>query len=210
MYSLLRVSANGSSSNQIEFIGQNLTDTQVREEVELQLRQQAEATAKARREIDPQYSDGERFYFSEENTVSVWCCDGVKHDLTYLADEVGRDRGLQPNHVANAIITAGRFVTQDYNITEHPSQNRNQSLKESWGSNYCVGDIYFVIPRGQSLPDLAVYGDNPISFIIKMERQRPYHLRCSWGASEEYMALLRSWGSNPYLSKKTKTSEALL
>lgn len=239
MYSLVRISAT-SASNQIEFIGSNLSDTQVRTEVESKLTQQAVATANARREIDLHYPHYDGSCSFERNTVSVWCCDGAKHHLSYLADEVGKNRELQPNHVANAIITAGRFVTQDYNTTEHTSQNRNQALKESWGSNYCVGDIFFMIPNGHSLPDFTVYGENPISFIINMELQRPsesmineygelvaknkidsrmyrplrsglitlemienapwafidYHLRCSWGASEEYMALLRYWGFN--------------
>ena len=47
------------------------------------------------------------------------------------------------------------------------AHSRNQELKDTWGTNYCVGDVYFVLPDGCPSLDLSVFGNNPIDFILQ-------------------------------------------
>jgi hypothetical protein len=56
----------------------------------------------------------------------------------------GRCIPLVPNHWANALADAGRFITKDFNDIGR-MVCRNQNLKDSIGANYFVGNIVFKI-----------------------------------------------------------------
>lgn len=94
----------------------------------------------------------------------IWCSDGERHDVdTYYHDE-GIENNLLPNHRANAIISAGRFTSKDFDTLDIDCIN--QELKESCGSNFIVGDIVCKIPEGHPIPDMNIYGGSPIHFIM--------------------------------------------
>jgi hypothetical protein len=109
----------------------------------------------------------------ERGTFLLWCEDDKKHYVKMYFDEKGKHKSLVPNHRANAMIDAGRFSTKDFDNIDNcfvdnyqrEARNRNQDLKESWGSNYLVGDVICVIPNRDPLPDFSVFGENPIDFI---------------------------------------------
>ena len=100
----------------------------------------------------------------------IWCVDGQRHLMTVYYDSDGEDKHLVPNHRANALITAGRFTTRDFNDIVDRTRgqlqpNFNQELKDQWGSSFLLGDIICVINEGDSLPDFDIYGNNPINFV---------------------------------------------
>jgi hypothetical protein len=111
-------------------------------------------------------------------TVSLWCVDGESRDLSIYADENGKSKGLSPNHRMNAMIDAGRFLSMDYDTIKPRSQN--QRLKDSWGSNYFVGDVFCKVPVSGPLPDLSVFGENPIAFIMQ-ERTASDQMKDEYG-----------------------------
>ena len=103
----------------------------------------------------------------ERKTLLFWGDDGKRHDFDIFADENGKSKSLPPNHRLNAMINAARFTTKTFDTIGHC---QNQNLKDSWGSNYFVGDVYFQVPAGYPFPDLLVFGDNPINFIMQDRR----------------------------------------
>ena len=108
---------------------------------------------------------GDPDIFIERESFLVWCQDGKRHTMELYCDENGKEKGLPPNHRVNAMIHAGRFTTKMF--CDVDSKSRNQKLKDSWGPNYCVGDVLWKVPSGKPMPDTCVYGDNPILFIME-------------------------------------------
>ena len=94
-------------------------------------------------------TSGSESLILKRQTMSFWCTDGKRHKLDYLCDGEGKDKYLLPNHRVNALIHAGRFTSKDF---DNIAPSRNQELKDTWGSNYCVGDVYFVLPDGCWMP----------------------------------------------------------
>ena len=113
----------------------------------------------------------------ERTTLLFWGDDGKRCVFNIFADENGKSKGLPPNHRLNAMVNAGRFTTKSFD-TIGPS--KNQDLKESSGSNYFVGDVYFEIPAGCPYPDLIIFGDNPINFIMQ-ERTASNQMKKEYG-----------------------------
>jgi hypothetical protein len=104
----------------------------------------------------------------ESQDYTFWCTDGLRHELRVYMDGEGRDpKALEPNHRANAMADAGRFVTTDFNMTD--DESRNQQLKEAQGSNYFFGDIIIVNGERDPQPDMSVYGQNPVRFITTIK-----------------------------------------
>lgn len=104
----------------------------------------------------------------ESQDYTFWCTDGLRQELRVYMDGKGRDpKALEPNHRANAMADAGRFVTTDFNMTDDESMN--QQLKEAQGSNYFFGDIIIVNGERDPQPDMLVYGQNPIRFITTIK-----------------------------------------
>jgi len=93
-----------------------------------------------------------------------WCHDGNTHSFEIMLDEDGRRKSLPPNHRVNAMIHAARFTTKSFDTV---GQSRNQQLKDTSGSNYVVGDVYFKVPLGGPSPDLSIFGINPIEFLLQ-------------------------------------------
>ncbi len=108
--------------------------------------------------------------FIEHGTYSMWCKDNKRHQIRTFCDEKGRSKGLLPNHRANAMIDAGRFTTREFDFIDI---TRNQNLKDSWGSNYVVGNLICEIEldgdNDAIIPDSRIFGDNPIQFILSHE-----------------------------------------
>ena len=115
--------------------------------------------------------------FMHDKTVSIscreywiWCDDGQRRLVTVYYDEEGLVKHLYPNHRMNALITAGRFTTRDFNDTVNRTglaqqRNINQELKDQWGSNFIVGEAICVIDHEHPLPDVNIYGSDPIGFV---------------------------------------------
>ena len=106
----------------------------------------------------------------ERREYWIWCDDGERRLVPIYYDSEGLDKQLFPNHRANALITAGRFTTREFNNTVNRTslvqhRNVNQELKDHWGSNFIVGDVICVIDEGLSLPDVNIYGNDPIGFV---------------------------------------------
>lgn len=114
-----------------------------------------------RNTLDCDALEGSRFHF--------WCTDGLRHELVVYCDEERREpKVLEPNHRANAMADAGRFVTRDFNWTD--DESTNQKMKESQGSNYFFGDVVIVVSGADSLPNISVYGANPLRFIFTIKK----------------------------------------
>lgn len=103
-----------------------------------------------------------------KSTFEIWCTDKSRRSIDVFIDEEGLPKGLLPNHRANALITAGRFVSPDYDHVD--GSCRNQQLKDAWGSNFIAGDLICVIPEGTPLLDFSVYDGNPLDFILSPRR----------------------------------------
>ena len=99
----------------------------------------------------------------ERTTWLFWGDDGKTHEFDIFADENGKAKSLPPNHQVNAMIHAARFTTKRFDTVRRA---RNQEMKDAYGSNFFVGDVYIKVPSGKDL-DLFICGNNPIDFIIK-------------------------------------------
>ena len=232
-YTLLRVNTTGS--NVFDSIGENLTETAAYDVMKQLIKTQSQNHIRDRRKVDPLYEDTHFQDWHERAYFEMWCTDGLKHRFATFGDEFGKTRDLQPNHRFNAMVTAGRFETLDYTST---ANNANQQIKDYHGSNFCVGDIFCLIPQDHPPPNFNVIGENPLEFILMMNTQIPstdmidrhgsivaknmihsemirripqghvtlqqirnapwehrsYGVMCSWGASDSFKELLRSWG----------------
>ena len=113
----------------------------------------------------------------ERTSLEFWTDDGKTHYFEFIYDEDRKKKGLPPNHNVNAMIHAARFTTKNFDTVEH---SRNQELKDSYGSNYIVGDVYIVVPARCPFPDLLIFGDNPIEF-IKQERTPSTQMKQEYG-----------------------------
>ena len=110
--------------------------------------------------------------------LNFWATDGTKRAFRVYCDEEGKSKGLPPNHRVNAMVDAARFISNSFDCVY---RSRNQELKDTYGSNYFVGDVYFEIPTGYPTPDLAIFGDNPIDFIMQT-RKPSDQMRRAYGA----------------------------
>lgn len=98
----------------------------------------------------------------------LWCIDGVRYGYHVFWDEDGRrPKLLEPNHRANAMVDAGRFISTEFNYIDDESPN--QQMKEAQGSNYFFGDIVIFIGEGDPRPDVSIYGQNPVKFITTVK-----------------------------------------
>lgn len=107
-----------------------------------------------------QWEEAPNSFFAEWSTdIMLWNTNNERRSYTCFMDENGLANQLTPNHRANAIVNAGRFVTLERNMID---DCKNQRLKEHQGSNYFCGDIVVEIREGSAPPDHNVYGTNPI------------------------------------------------
>ena len=100
----------------------------------------------------------------ESTTWLFWGDDGKTHEFDIFADENGKAKSLPPNHRVNAMIHAARFTTKRFDTVRRA---RNQEMKDAYGSNFFVGDVYIKVPSGRPTLDLFICGDNLIDFIMK-------------------------------------------
>ena len=123
-------------------------------------------------DIHPRVWDHSKHILNTDTIIAdhyeLWCDDNARHRVMIFADEYGLEKRELPNHRANALIDAGRFTSQRFDeIDDTP----NQHMKEESGANYFVGDVVCLLQHGQPMPDLNVYGNNPVAFI--MSRKQP-------------------------------------
>lgn len=105
----------------------------------------------------------------ESYSYHFWCTNGLRHEFSVYCDEEGlHPKALEPNHRVNAIADAGRFITRDFNWTD--DETSNQKHKEAQGPNYFFGDVIIVVNNGDPLPDMSIYGSNPLRFITTVKR----------------------------------------
>ena len=110
-----------------------------------------------------QWEEAPNSFFAEWCTdIMLWNTNNERRSYTCFMDEDGLSNRLTPNHRANAIVNAGRFVTLERNMID---DCKNQRLKEHQGSNYFCGDVVVEIREGSAPPDHNVYGTNPIASI---------------------------------------------
>ena len=100
----------------------------------------------------------------ESTNLMFWCDDGKTHAFDIFADDDGKSKCLLPNHRVNAMIHAARFTSSSFDTVTH---SRNQEMKDTYGSNFFVGDVYIILPSGCPTLDLFIGGDNPIDFIMQ-------------------------------------------
>ena len=147
MSAYIRYNANGETP--MEFV--NLADTVPKNEVWDELKKTMS-----------HHGEG-RITFAR-STYNLWCSDGKRYKVEILFDEDGLHKKLLPNHRFNAMVDLGRFTSKKFNFI---GQSRNQDIKESWGSNYFVGDVIVKVTAGRPIPDISIFGDNPIKSILK-------------------------------------------
>ena len=101
---------------------------------------------------------------------TAWCkkrdrSGHVRCSFIFAFDKQGVDKGLQPNHRANAVVNGGRFINITFdNIGDGDSTN--QQWKDRYGSNYFFGDIFILThPQGPS-PDILLFERDPIHSIL--------------------------------------------
>ena len=107
---------------------------------------------------------GSNEIYLASSTYTLWCSDGKRYKVEVLYDDDGLHKGLIPNHRGNAMVDLGRFTTKKY---DYIGKSPQQSIKDTWGSNYFVGDIFFKITAGRPIPDISIFGDNPIFSILR-------------------------------------------
>jgi len=114
----------------------------------------------------------------EGTNLNFWATDGTKRAYRVYCDEDGKSKGLPPNHRVNAMVDAARFISNSFDCVY---RSQNQELKYTYGSNHFVGDVYSEIPTGYPTPDLVIFGDNPIDFIMQ-SRKPSDQMRGAYGA----------------------------
>ncbi len=67
--------------------------------------------------------------------MMIWCEDNQRHQLSKFMVDDGRSVCLVPNHRANTMADAGRFVTKKFNNIG-TTRSCNQDVKDSNGVNY--------------------------------------------------------------------------
>ena len=150
-YTYIRYNANGETP--MEFV--NLADSVPKDEEWNELK----ATMS-------HYEGKGSIYFSKAK-YALWCSDGKRYNVEIFYDEDGLNKGLPPNHRINAMVHLGRFTNKNFNYI---GDTRNQQIKDTWGSNYFVGDVIIKVVVGKPIPDISVFGDNPIQAIFAQHR----------------------------------------
>ena len=106
--------------------------------------------------------------FVECKELTLWCEDNARREFLVLCDENGLDNRLLPNHRANALVSAGRFTDHNFNdIGTRSNRTKNQDLKDSQGCNFFVGDVFILVEKDTVVPDMSIYGDNPLRWVRK-------------------------------------------
>jgi hypothetical protein len=152
-YNYIRINANGETP--MEFV--NLADTVPKDEVWNELKQT----------LSHYSPTGAKIYFGTTK-YSLWCSDGKRYNVEISYDDEGLNKSLLPNHRMNAMVDLGRFTNKNFNYI---GNTNNQGVKETWGSNYFVGDVIVKVVEGKPIPDISIFGDNPIASILK--RRQP-------------------------------------
>ena len=108
--------------------------------------------------------------FVECKELTLWCEDNARREFLVLCDENGLDNRLLPNHRANALVSAGRFTDHNFNdIGTRSNRTKNQDLKDSQGCNFFVGDVFILVEKDTVAPDMSIYGDNPLEWILEFK-----------------------------------------
>ena len=106
---------------------------------------------------------GSNEIFLSRSTYTLWCSDGKRYKVEVLYDDSGQPKGLVPNHRINAMVDLGRFTSKKFNYI---GKSRNQDIKDTWGSNYFVGDVFVKVTAGRPIPDIEIFGSNPLRSIL--------------------------------------------
>ena len=96
--------------------------------------------------------------------IKLFDTTGRRQSYSCYVDGIAKDKHLDVNHRANAMINIGRFTDLDLTTVD---DSHNQWLKEHFGSNHVYGDLVVVVREGTAPPDLSVYGSNPITSIMQ-------------------------------------------
>ena len=102
----------------------------------------------------------------------------------------------QPNHRANAMAIYGM-----YHKNGTPDEKCRQfQLKQEWGCRFFVGDIIIRIKKNQPLPDVSVFGTNPLSYIMTLRSE--HHRRTP---TRQYQRKYEDWEDrcNPHRKKES-------
>ena len=146
-YSYLRINASGDTP--CEFV--NLADSVKRDEEWDVIKASMSHASEG-----PIYLKPQKF--------ALWCSDGKRYQVEFYYDEEGMCKGLLPNHRFNAMAHAGRFTTKKF---DYIGKSYQEELKTWWGSNFAVGDVILKFQSGKPLPDVSVFGENPMKFMFQ-------------------------------------------
>ncbi|MAB39897.1 MAG: hypothetical protein CL525_12505 [Aequorivita sp.] len=146
-YSYIRINASGDTP--MEFV--NLADSVTRDEEWNEIK-----ATMSHASDGPIYLKPQKF--------ALWCSDGKRYQVEFYYDDDGLAKVLYPNHRFNAMAHAGRFTTKKF---DYVGKSKQEELKTWWGSNYAVGDVIVKVQTGKPIPDVSVFGDNPIKFIFQ-------------------------------------------
>lgn len=116
------------------------------------------------RPVEGVWGAGDPDIWIERQHFLVWCDDGKRHKVGMYCDETGKLKGLLPNHRVNAMIDAGRFTTKGFDCI---GKSHNQNIKDEYGCNFLVGDVIIKVDAGKPLPDLSIFGDSPVAFLLR-------------------------------------------
>lgn len=128
------------------------------------------------------------------NNYAFYTADGrrMKYEVYFAGN--GLNEKQQPNHRANAMAIYGM-----YHKNGTPDEKCRQfQLKEEWGCRFFVGDIIIRIKKNQPLPDVSVFGDNPLSYIMALRSER-----CRETPTRQYQNKYADWAErcNPHRQK---------
>ena len=146
-YCYIRINANGETP--MEFV--NLADSVPKDEPWAELKKTMS-----------HYKGQDSIYLCPVK-YTLWCSDGKRYKVEILFDDDGLSKKLQPNHRFNAMVNLGRFTTKSF---DYIGKSRQQDIKETWGSNYFVGDVIVKVVEGKPIPDCSIFGENPIKSIF--------------------------------------------
>jgi len=180
-YSYLRINAN----TDIPQVFVNLDDIKKGEEFE---------------NLRPLFSHSTDYTYKEDlflgrSKYSMWCSDGKRYNVQIYYDTEGLEKGLLPNHRVNAMIDAGRFTSKKF---DYIGKTRNQDIKETWGSNYFMGDVIIRLTTGKPIPDCAIYGENPLKFLMDIKKPNRRMIN-KYGEEASLMMI------HPFYTKKMPT-----
>jgi hypothetical protein len=148
-YCYLRFNANGETP--MEFV--NLADSVPKDET----------WAELKKTMSHYKGGGGDTIYLRPVKYTLWCSDGKRYKVEILFDDDGSHKGLLPNLRFNAMVNLGRFTTKSF---DYIGKSRQQEIKETWGSNYFVGDVIVKVQEGKPIPDCSIFGENPIKSIF--------------------------------------------